>query len=155
MTTKNYKNKPLEILVVEDNPGDVKLFLNEFKEFEFIANFHVQTNGEEALKFLHKEGKYDSEPHPDLIVLDLKLPIKSGIEVLTDISEHRNLRETPVVIFSSLPLEKQIVKNCERIPYYIFIPKPADLDGYAEVVKTVEKFWFDCLGKIAPKTSLD
>lgn len=116
MTTQNNSEMPTEILVVEDNPGDVRLFLTQIKVIATESNFHVQKNGEEALKFLHQKGEYANATRPDLIVLDLQLPKKSGMEILTEIGKDESLSEIPVVIFSSLPSQKEILENCERIP---------------------------------------
>ncbi len=133
----------MEILVVEDNPGDVKLFLTKFKEFKFIANFHVQTNGIEAMDFLNKEGKYSDVPKPDLLVLDLMLPKKDGITVLSEMSKDKDLNDIPVVIFTSLTGQKDILRNCRNIKH-ITISKPDSLEGYNDVIKTVENFLVGC-----------
>ncbi len=133
----------MEILVVEDNPGDVKLFLTKFKEFKYIANFNIQTNGIGAMEYLNKEGKYSDVPKPDLIVLDLMLPKKNGITVLSEMSKDKNLKNIPVVIFTSLTGQKDILKNCSNIKH-IIISKPDSLEGYNEVIKTVENFLSEC-----------
>jgi len=136
--------KSIEILVVEDNPGDVKLFLTRFKkEFKFIANFHVQTNGMDAMEFLNKVGKYNDVPKPDLLVLDLMLPKKDGIAILSEMSKDNDLENIPVVIFTSLTGQKDILRNCSNIKH-IVISKPDSLDGYNEVIKTVENFLVEC-----------
>ena len=140
MNIENDTNKPIEILVVEDNPGDVKLFLEKFKEFKVLANYHVVTNGVEALKFLFKEDKYNNAPKPDLLVLDLYLPKKSGLEVLSEMAEDKDLMNVPVVIFTSSGNRKDILENCKNI-HCIFINKPENLDDYDVVIKTLEKFW--------------
>lgn len=132
---------PVEILVVEDNPGDVLLFLENFKEIKMSSNFHVQTNGLDAMKFLRREGKYANTPKPDLLVLDLYLPIMDGSEVLSEMDADKNLSDIPVVIFSTSPYQKSNLKNYNNIEY-IYLTKPKDLEEYKEVVKQVEKFWF-------------
>jgi len=131
----------VQILVVEDNPGDVKLFLNEFKEINFLAEFHVVTNGVEALQFLYKEDKYVNMPRPDLLVLDLYLPKKDGIEVLSEMSKDKHLIDIPVVIFSSSE-QTDILENCQRLQH-IFINKPKKLEDYKNILKTVENFWLN------------
>lgn len=141
MNNKNDISKPIEILVVEDNPGDVRLFLNQFEEIELLANFHILTNGIDALKFLHQEGEYADAQKPDLLVLDLDLPKINGKEILMEMNDDPQLNNIPVVIFSALTYEKYFLEKCKKIPHHIFIQKPYSLEEYQEVVKTVEKFW--------------
>lgn len=140
MTDENFNSEPIEILVVEDNPGDVRLFLNEFKEIEVLANFHIVTNGLDAMKFLHHEGAFADAPQPDLLVLDLNLPKINGTEILNEMCREKHLWDIPVVIFSALSTEKLALENCLKIPSHIFIPKPNNLEEYPNVIKTVEKF---------------
>ncbi len=132
--------KPIEILVVEDNPGDVKLFLTKFKEFKFIANYHIQTNGIDAMEFLNKEGKYNDVPKPDLLVLDIMLPRKDGITILAEMNKNKDLNDIPVVIFTSLTGQNDILENCPNIKC-ISISKPDSIEGYNEVIKKIENFW--------------
>lgn len=142
MSLKGVTENPVEILVVEDNPGDVCLFLNEFRDIILPSNFHVLTNGVEALKFLNQVGKYADRPKPDLMVLDLDLPKVTGMEILREMSEDLNLNDIPVVIFSALKHEKEFLDNCKKIPNHIFIPKPYNLEDYQDVIKSVGEFWF-------------
>jgi CheY-like chemotaxis protein len=127
-------------LIVEDNPGDVSLFLNEFREIELLANFNIVTNGMDALKFLYHEDEFMDAPKPDLLVLDLHLPKIDGKEILTQMCKEEDLWDIPVVIFSALANGKVAPDNCTKIPNHIFIPKPDNLEEYPNVIKTVEKF---------------
>ncbi len=137
----NPMGKPVEILLVEDNPGDVRLTKEALKESKIRNNLSVVMDGVEALAFLHKEGKYADAPHPDLILLDLNLPKKDGREVLTEIKEDSDLKRIPIAILTISKAEEDIMKtynhhaNC-------YITKPIDMDQFAKVVKSIEEFWF-------------
>lgn len=132
--------KPIEILVVEDNPGDVRLVVEAFKEGKVWNKLIIVEDGVEAMAFLRKEGKYKNVLRPDLIFLDLNLPKKDGREVLKEIKLDENLRRIPVVILTTSEAEEDIMKtynshaNC-------YITKPVDLDKFIEVVKMIEGFW--------------
>ena len=132
---------PVEILLVEDNPGDVRLTIEGLKEGKVKNNLHVVGDGVEALAFLRKEGKYGDVVCPDLILLDWNLPKKNGREVLTEIKEDEVLRHIPVVVLTTSKAEQDILKayslhaNC-------YITKPVDLDQFIAVVESIEDFWF-------------
>lgn len=132
--------QPIEILLVEDNPGDVRLTSEVFKEGKIRNKLHVVKDGEEALQFLKKEGKFAKAVHPDLILLDLNLPKKDGREVLDDIKNDPDLKRIPVIILTTSTAEEDIVKtynsnaNC-------FVSKPVDLDEFISVIKSIENFW--------------
>lgn len=134
------RGKPIEILVVEDNPGDARLVVEAFKEGKVWNNLIIVEDGVEAMAFLRKEGKYKNVLRPDLIFLDLNLPKKDGREVLKEIKLDENLRRIPVVILTTSEAEEDIMKtynyhaNC-------YITKPVDLDKFIEVVKMIEGFW--------------
>jgi CheY-like chemotaxis protein len=141
-TMKNARaGKPVEILLVEDNPGDVRLTIEGLKEGKVNNNLHVVEDGVEAMAFLRQEGKYSEAVRPDLILLDLNLPKKDGREVLTEIKADKNLRFIPVVVLTTSEAEQDILKaymlhaNC-------YITKPVDLEQFISVVSSIEDFWF-------------
>jgi CheY-like chemotaxis protein len=134
--------RPIEILLVEDNPGDVRLTLEALKEGKVLNHMSVAMDGVEAMDFLHRApaGKYADAPHPDLILLDLNLPKKDGREVLDDIKRDARLKHIPVVILTTSQAEQDIVKSYE-LHANCYIAKPVDLDQFMSVVKSVQDFW--------------
>ena len=134
--------KPIEILLVEDNPGDVRLTVEAMREYKLRNNLHVVQDGIEALAFLRREGVYAEKPRPDLILLDLNLPRKDGREVLAEIKTSEDLKRIPVIILTTSSAETDIVKsyclhaNC-------FITKPVDMDQFIQVVRSIESFWLE------------
>ncbi len=132
--------KPIEILLVEDNPGDVRLTIEGFKEGKILNNLSVVSNGVEALAFLRREGEYANAPRPELILLDLNLPRKDGREVLAEIKNDNNLKRIPVVILTSSEAEQDIVKSY-NLHANCYITKPVELDQFIGVIKNIEHFW--------------
>lgn len=132
--------KPIEILLVEDNPGDYRLAMEVFKEAKVNNTMHIVTDGVKALKFLKKEGKYKESPRPDLILLDLNLPKKDGKEVLAEIKDDDNLKRIPVVILTVSSAEEDIIKSYD-LHANAYITKPIDLDQFINVVRSIEDFW--------------
>ena len=130
----------VEILLVEDNPGDVRLTLEALKENKILNRFHVATDGVEAMAFLHKEGEYADAQRPDLILLDLNLPKKDGREVLAEIKNDEELRRIPVVILTTSKAEEDIAKTYD-LHANCYVTKPVDLDQFIQVVKAIETFW--------------
>ncbi len=134
------QSKLIEILLVEDNPGDVRLTREAMKEAKIQNNLNVVEDGIEAMSFLRQEGKYRDSPRPDLILLDLNLPRKNGREVLAEIKEDADLRFIPVVILTTSKAEEDIMKtyghhaNC-------YITKPVELEQFISVVKSIQDFW--------------
>ena len=124
---------------IEDNPGDVRLIMEAFKNAKVYNNIQVQMDGESAVQFLLKQGEYKDAPRPDLILLDLNLPKKDGREVLAEINEDPNLKHIPVVILTTSRAEEDIMKAYEH--HAIFITKPIELDKFFEEVKKIEEFW--------------
>jgi chemotaxis family two-component system response regulator Rcp1 len=131
---------PIEILLVEDNPGDVRLTVEALKEAKVRNNLHVAEDGVEALALLRQEGKYTDAPRPDLILLDLNLPKKDGREVLAEIKEDPNLKRIPVVVLTVSQAEEDILKTYD-LHANCYISKPVDLDRFLTVVKSIEDFW--------------
>lgn len=132
--------RPVEILLVEDNPGDVRLMQEVFRECKVHNNIHIVHDGVEALAFLRNEGKYTNVPRPDLILLDLNLPKKDGREVLSDIKKDNNLKRIPVVILTVSNAEQDILKAYD-LSANCYIRKPVNLDQFISVVKSIENFW--------------
>lgn len=135
-----YSSKPVEILLVDDNPGDVRLTREALSENKVSNNLHVATDGAEALAFLNREGQYADAPRPDLILLDLNLPKKNGREVLAEVKNHPNLRRIPVVILTTSSEEKDILATY-NLHANCYITKPVDLNCFMEVIRSIEGFW--------------
>lgn len=137
---KNDLSSPIEILLVEDNPGDVRLTQEVLKEGKVHNQLSVVENGVQALSFLKKENGYKDAPTPDLILLDLNMPKKDGREVLLDIKKDKDLKKIPVVVLTTSQAEEDILKvydlnaNC-------YVSKPVDLAQFIDVVKSIEDFW--------------
>ncbi len=142
--------KPIEILLVEDSPGDVRLAKELFKETKVLNNLHVVGDGVEAMAFLrHKGQKYAKVPRPDLIFLDLNLPKKDGREVLAEIKSDGKLMNIPVVILTISEAEEDILKTY-NLHANCYITKPIDLNQFTKVVKSIENFWLSIV-KLPPR----
>ncbi|MEW6714479.1 MAG: response regulator [Nitrospirota bacterium] len=135
-----YDVKLIDILLVEDNPGDVRLTQEVLKEAKVKNDLHVVYDGVEALAFLRGEGKYKDAKRPDLILLDLNLPKKTGHEVLSEIKSDDNLKRIPVVVLTVSKDEEDIIKSY-NLYANCFITKPVDLNQFLNVVKAIEDFW--------------
>ena len=131
----------VKILLVEDNPGDVRLTQEALKEGRVANEMYVAGDGVDAMAFLHREGKYADAPHPGLILLDLNLPRKDGREVLAEIKADKNLRRIPVVILTTSKAEEDILKTY-NLNANCYITKPVNLDQFVVVVQSIEDFWF-------------
>ena len=140
--------QPIEILLVEDNPGDVRLTLEALKEGKVLNNLSVVGDGVEALAFLRQEGRHVDAPYPDLILLDLNLPKKNGYEVLREIKEDQSLRRIPVVVLTVSKDEEDILKSYD-LHANCYITKPVDLDQFINIVRSIENFWLS-LVKLPP-----
>jgi chemotaxis family two-component system response regulator Rcp1 len=132
--------EPIEILLVEDSPGDVRLTQEAFRDAKVHINLHVALDGTEAMAFLKQEGEHSNVPRPDLILLDLNLPKKDGREVLKEIKESSTLKSIPVVILTTSDAEADILRSYQ-LHANCYITKPVDLDGFLRVVKSVDNFW--------------
>jgi two-component system, chemotaxis family, response regulator Rcp1 len=130
----------IEILLVEDNPGDVRLTQEALKEGRILNRLSVVNDGDAALEFLFQRGGYEDAPKPDLILLDLNLPKRDGREVLQAIKAEPSLRRTPVVILTTSGLEADVEQAYESHAN-AYITKPVDLDQFLEAVKTISEFW--------------
>lgn len=132
--------RPIEILLVEDNPGDVRLTMEALKEGKVVNNLQTVGDGEEALAYLHRLGPYTQATRPDLILLDLNLPKKSGREVLAEIKADPDLKRIPVVILTVSEAEQDIIKSY-NLHANCYITKPVNLEQFMEVVQSIENFW--------------
>jgi two-component system, chemotaxis family, response regulator Rcp1 len=138
---KTKRNGLVQILLVEDNPGDIRLTQEALKEGDLPNNLNVVKDGVEAVAYLRKEREYADKPRPDLILLDLNLPKKDGREVLAEIKEDDQLKHIPVVILTTSDAEQDIIK-VYKLHANCFITKPVDLDEFMRVVRQIEDFWF-------------
>jgi len=131
---------PIEVLLVEDSPGDVRLTQEAFKDAKVHINLNVASDGAEAMEFLNREGKHAHAPRPDLILLDLNLPKKDGREVLEEVKESPTLMSIPVVILTTSASDADILRSY-RLHANCYITKPVSLDAFLEVVKSIDDFW--------------
>jgi chemotaxis family two-component system response regulator Rcp1 len=132
--------EPIEVLLVEDSPGDVRLTREAFKDAKVHINLHVAPDGTDAMAFLRHEGKHANVPRPDMILLDLNLPKKDGREVLAEIKEDTILKSIPVVILTTSASEADILRSYQ-LHANCYITKPVGLDGFLAVVKSIDSFW--------------
>lgn len=146
----NNVGRPADFLLVEDNPGDVRLTQEALKSHKVQNNLHVVTDGEEALAYLRKQGKYKDVPRPDIILLDLNLPKKDGREVLAEIKSDQSLKSIPVVIITSSEAEQDIIKSY-NLNANCYVTKPVNLDQFIKVVQSVNDFWLTIV-KLPAKT---
>jgi two-component system, chemotaxis family, response regulator Rcp1 len=142
--------RPIEILLVEDNPGDVRLTIEGLNEGKVRNNLHVARDGVEALAFLRREAPFADAVRPDLILLDLNLPRKDGREVLADIKSDHDLRTIPVVVLTTSRAEQDVLHSYQ-LQANCYITKPVDLEQFITVVKSIENFWLTIV--TLPRTS--
>jgi CheY-like chemotaxis protein len=131
---------PVEILLVEDNPGDVRLTKEALKEGKVYNNLHWAKDGVEALEFLRRQGKHASAPRPDIILLDLNLPKKDGREVLAVVKRDDDLKQIPVVVLTTSKAEEDVLKSYE-LHANCYVTKPVDLEKFIQVVQSIDRFW--------------
>ncbi|ABC22454.1 response regulator [Rhodospirillum rubrum] len=139
----------MDILLVEDNPGDARLASEAFKEGGLPTNLHVVQDGIEAMAFLRRERLYAGVPRPDLILLDLNLPRKDGREVLEELKEDPNLKRIPVIVLTTSQAEVDIIRSYD-LHANCYIVKPVDFDQFIDVVRGIEQFWCT-LVKLPPR----
>lgn len=132
--------RPADFLLVEDNPGDVRLTQEALKSHKVQNNLHVVSDGEAAMAFLRRQGKYASAPRPDIILLDLNLPKKDGREVLAEIKTDPSLKTIPVVIITSSEAEQDVIKSY-NLNANCYVTKPVNLDQFIKVVQSINDFW--------------
>ena len=132
--------KPIEILLVDDSPGDVRLTVEALKEAKVRNRLNVAVDGVEAMDYLKRQGRFAQAPRPDLILLDLNLPRKDGREVLTEIKADNSLKSIPVVILTTSSAEEDIVRTY-NLHANCYITKPVDFGQFITVVRSIEDFW--------------
>ncbi|MBF0276323.1 MAG: response regulator [SAR324 cluster bacterium] len=133
--------KPIDILLVEDNPGDIRLTEEALKESKIVNTLHVVMDGVQALNYLFRKGIYADARLPNLILLDLNLPKKNGREVLKEIKKDSLLRLIPVVILTTSKADEDVLKSYS-LHANCYITKPVDLERFIEIVRSIENFWF-------------
>ena len=133
---------PIHLLMVEDNPGDVELTREALAETESfrLQNLHVARDGEEAMRYVRRDGEFATAPRPDLILLDLNLPRKDGREVLAEIKTDPQLREIPVVVLTSSDASEDVTRSY-NLHANCYVKKPVELDRFLEIVRRIEQFW--------------
>jgi two-component system response regulator len=133
--------KPFHILLVEDSPADVLLTKEALSDSKLLVELHVVENGMQAMEFLRHNGPYSEAPTPDLVLLDLNLPLKDGREVLAEVKADPHLRSIPVVVLTTSQAEEDVLRayglhaNC-------YITKPVDFESFVNVVRSIQQFWF-------------
>lgn len=140
MPLSRLRSQPIEVLLVEDNPGDVRLLKEAFKDGHFAGRLHVAHDGEEAMAFLRREAPFEESPRPSFILLDLNLPRKGGHEVLSEVKQDSELRQIPVFILST-STGSQDINTAYDLHANCYIPKPVDLDRLVEMSERLEAFW--------------
>jgi chemotaxis family two-component system response regulator Rcp1 len=139
----------IDILLVEDNPADVNMLREIFEESPLGNNLHVVTDGELAMDFLYNRGNFAAAPRPDLILLDIGLPKKGGLEVLAEVKADPELKRIPVILLTTSKSEEDILKGYD-LHANSYITKPVHLEQLFEVVKSIENFWFG-IAKLPPR----
>jgi CheY-like chemotaxis protein len=148
MESNRTDGQPLEVLLVEDSLGDVRLTQEALKDAKVHINLLVVRDGMDAMAFLMREGEYAAVPRPDLILLDLNLPRKDGREVLKEIKENPGLKSIPVVVLTTSASEADILRSY-LLHANCYITKPVNLDGFLTVVKSIDNFWLSIV-KLPP-----
>jgi CheY-like chemotaxis protein len=139
----------VDILLVEDNPGDVELAREALRECKIHNNLHVVADGLEASAFLHRTGAFASRPRPDIILLDLNLPKRDGRDLLREIKEDKDLKQIPVVILTTSAAEEDILRSY-TLHANCYVTKPLGIDQFLQVVRAIENFWFTIV-KLPPR----
>jgi CheY-like chemotaxis protein len=134
------QSEAIEVLLVEDDPGDVLMTREAFEEHKLRNNLHVVSDGVEALSFLRREGEYADVPSPDLVLLDLNLPRKDGREVLAEIKADPQLRRTPVVVLTTSEAEEDVLRSYD-LHANAYVTKPVDFDRFIDVVRRIDSFF--------------
>ncbi|MEH2164537.1 MAG: response regulator [Nostoc sp.] len=140
---------PIEVLLVEDNPGDAQLTRIALEDSKISIHLNVVEDGVEAMAFLRKQEKYVKVVHPDIILLDLNLPRKDGREVLAEIKADEKLKRIPVVVLTTSQAEEDILK-AYNLSANCYITKPVDFDQFVKIVQSIENFWF-AIVKLPPE----
>ncbi len=142
---------PIEILLVEDNPGDINIVQEFFEKCRFANNLSVVKDGVDAMDFLMRKGSFSAVPTPDLIILDLNLPKKSGLEVLSDLKSNEKLKYIPLLVLTSTR-SKQDILACYNLHANAFVSKPMELRDFLAALESIENFWLS-IAKLPPKSA--
>jgi CheY-like chemotaxis protein len=140
MSSNGNGHKAIEILLVEDNPGDVRLIIEAMREAKLDNRFHVVEDGVEAMQFLRREGRFGDAPRPDLILLDLNLPKKDGRAVLAEVKADPALKRIPVVVLTTSQAEEDVLRAYD-LHANCYITKPVDMEQFMKVVAQIDEFW--------------
>ena len=140
MLTHDDQSEAIEVLLVEDDPGDVLMTREAFEQHKLRNTLHVVSDGVEALSFLRQEGEYANVPRPDLVLLDLNLPRKDGREVLAEIKADPQLRRTPVVVLTTSEAEEDVLRSYD-LHANAYVAKPVDFDRFIDVVRRIDSFF--------------
>ena len=138
---KQGSDRPIDILLVEDNPGDVMLVEEALSDSKVRNRLHVVSDGEQAMEFVRRQGEHAGAPRPDLILLDLNLPKESGREVLREVKTHPDLKTIPVVVLTSSKSDDDVINSYE-LHANAYILKPVDFHQFMKVMRAIEDFWF-------------
>ena len=141
MCTGAELGRPIEILLVEDNAGDVKLTREVLKEGKVPSNLSAVSDGDEAIAFLRRDGKYAGAPRPDFILLDLNLPGKDGRELLAEIRFDKHLEHIPVLVLTTSDADDDIM-NCYKLKANCYIKKPLAYEQFVQIIRALDSFWF-------------
>jgi two-component system, chemotaxis family, response regulator Rcp1 len=140
-TNPAHPTRPVQILIVEDNPADARLVREVMRDSKVLTEIHWVPDGVEALAFLRAQGKYADAPRPNLIFLDLNMPRKDGREVLSEVKSDESLKRIPIVVMTSSQAEEDVARAYDQHAN-CYVRKPIDFDQFHSVVKTLENFWF-------------
>jgi two-component system response regulator len=141
MSLPSAEGRPIEILLVDDDPGDTLITTEALQHSKVTNNLHSVVNGEEALAFLRREGAYADAVRPDLVLLDLNLPRRSGRDVLAEVKADDDLRRIPVVVLTTSQAEEDIIRSYD-LHANAYVTKPVDFDRFVDVVKSIDEFYF-------------
>jgi CheY-like chemotaxis protein len=142
--------RPVELLLVEDNPGDVRLTKEALREGKIYHNLHCVKDGVEALEFLRRDGQHATAPRPDIILLDLNLPKMDGREVLSVIKNDEQLKHIPVVVLTTSRAEEDVLRSY-HLHANCYVTKPVDLEKFIQVVQEIDRFWLAVVTLPPPK----
>lgn len=135
-------NHSTDLLLVEDNPGDVRLVREAFKDAHLVNTLHVAADGDEALDFIYQRGEYTDAPRPNLVLLDWNLPHTSGEEVLAELKDDEDLRSIPVIVLTSSQADEDVIRSYE-LQANAYVTKPVDPDEFTDTVCSFEEFWLE------------
>ena len=142
---------PIEVLLVEDDPGDVLMTREAFADHKVRNNLHVVGDGVQALSFLRREGAYVDSPRPDLILLDLNLPLKDGHQVLAEVKSDSTLRRIPVIVLTTSEAEQDVLRSYD-LHANAYITKPVDFERFVDVVRHIDEFFVSVVRIARPRT---